>query len=89
MHAIDRAARGRRGDHREQAGRIDAVAHFLAFHVAARLQGARALVHAQRRQQRVARLLGRRDGHNGNDKHHAHRRQHGPALAPVADLAAE
>jgi hypothetical protein len=33
------------------------------------------------RQPRIALLLGGRDGDHGDDEHHRHRRQHGPALA--------
>src|SRR3546814_5474091 len=35
MHGVNRAARGRRRDHREQRARGHAEAHFLAFHIAA------------------------------------------------------
>ena len=40
-------------------------------------------------EQRIAGLLGRDDHDHGHDEHHRHGRQHGPALAHVADHAAE
>ena len=48
-----------------------------SFHVAAGLRGAGGLVHAQRRQQRVARLFGGDHGHDRGHEQHGHGRQHG------------
>ena len=89
VHGIDRTTGRGGGDDGEQARRVDAEARLLAFHVAARLQKAGALVNPERRQQRVTRLLGRHDGQHGNHKHHGHGGQYGPALALVADSAPE
>ena len=89
VHGIDRAARRRRGDHREQTGSVDAEAQLFALHIAARLQRGLGLVNTQRQQQRVARLFGGGDNHHGGDKHQRHGGQHGPALARIANHPAK
>ena len=81
MHGVDGAAGRGGGDDREQCRQGDAEARLLAFHVAA--------VDAERMHQRIA--GGFRpvtDGDTG-DEQDAHRGQDRPALALVADHAAE
>ncbi|MGY3120787.1 hypothetical protein ACVWXQ_004724 [Bradyrhizobium sp. S3.14.4] len=81
MHGVDRAARGGRGHHGEQRGCDDAEADFLALHVAA---GQAECMH--HRGAVGFRPVG--DGDTG-DEQHAHHREDRPALALVADHAAE
>ena len=81
MHGIDGAAGGRGGDHREQRRGDDAEADFLAFHVAA----------GEAERVEHGRAIGFRpvaDRHAG-DEQHAHDGENRPALALVADHAAE
>ena len=81
MHGVDRAAGGGGGDHREQRRGDDAEADLLAFHVAAG--------EAERIHDVVAvrfRPIGQDDA---GEEQHAHRGEHRPALALVADHAAE
>ena len=81
MQGIDRAAARRRRDHGKQRGHGGAEADFLAFHVAA--------IDAKGVHQRVARgLRPVRDG-NADDEDDTHGTKDGPALALVADHAAE
>ena len=89
MHAVDSTTARRRGDHRKQAAGVDAKARLLALHIAACLQAAGRLVHAQGAEQGVAGLLGRCDGDHRKRKQNGHGRQHGPALALVAHLDAK
>ena len=81
MHGVDRAAGGRRGDDREQRGGNDAEADFLAFHVAAG--------QPERAQRRGAVGFGPIGDGDARDEQHAHHGQDRPALALVADHAAE
>ena len=81
VHRVDRAAGGGRGDHGEQRGGGDAEAHLLALHVAAG--------ETERGQGRVAARF-RPVGHDDAGKEqHAHGGEDRPALALVADHAAE
>ena len=89
MHGVHRTAGSQRGNGGEQAGIGDAEAGFLAFHVAAALHGGDGLVGTQPGKQGVALLL---EGHRADRKHqenHRHGREYRPALARIADHAAE
>ena len=89
MHRVDRAA-GRIGCHRREQSRIgDAEAHLLAFHIAAGLQGGRRLVDVERGKSRIARCLANIDGRDAGDEEKTHDREDRPALALIADHAAE
>ena len=79
MHGHHGAARGRRGHRREQGRGRDAETQLLALHVA---QGR---VHAQSRQQGVARTFGPGHGHHGGHKDQHHGRQDGPSLPEVSN----
>ena len=87
--AVDRAAGGRGRDGREQRRVGDAEARLLAFHIAAGLQRARGLVDAQLRDERIAAAA--RPGTRAAPaaRTGSASRQHRPALARVADHAAE
>ena len=89
VHRVHRAARGVGGDGGEQPRLGDAEARLLAFHVAAGLRGADALVDAQRGELRVALLLEAHRGDRADREHQVHRDQHRPALALVLHHAAE
>src|SRR5262245_11187138 len=58
VHRVDRAVRRARRGGGPEGGVGDAEPHLLALHVAARRERARGLVHAERREARVARVLG-------------------------------
>ena len=89
-HAVDRTARGGRRDHGEQRGLGDAEAHLLALHVAAGLQARRRLrVDAECGDAGIAVGFGGVDRERAAQPQHAHHRQDRPALALVADHAAE
>ena len=81
VHGVDGAARSRRSDHREQRRGDDAEADFLAFHIAAGK--------AERIERGRAIGLGPVADDHAGDEQHAHHGEDGPALALVADHAAE
>ncbi len=89
VHRVDRTAGSGRRDRREERAGGDAEAGLLAFHVAARLQRARRLVHADGRQQWIALLLERHRAPCCDDEQNRHRREHRPPLAHVAHDPAE
>src|ERR1019366_4210495 len=81
MHGVDRAAGGRRGDDGKQCGTNDDKTDFLAFHIAAGetecIEPARAVSFSP-----VA-------DSDASDEQHAHHAEDCPALALIADHAAE
>ena len=87
VHAIDRAATGVGGDGGEERAFGDAVANFLAFHVAAR-RGRRAGLRRAVNQRMRVRLgpVARRESRR---EEHKHGRKHGPAMARRAGHAAQ
>ena len=89
VHGVDRAARRRSGNGREQGRRRDAKAGLLAFHVAASLKRAGGLVNPQRRQVRVGDLLGPHHHQGCRDEDQAHGRQYGNSLPQITHHPAE
>src|SRR5437879_5669176 len=79
MPAVDRTAARIGGDGREQRGIGDAETHFLAFHVAARLQRRGMLVNSV--QKRIASGLSPICRCNTAQKESCHRRPDRPAVA--------
>ena len=81
MHRVDGAAGRRGGDHREQCGRNDAKANFLALHVAAS---------QTQRIQRICAVGFSPIGHEDtSNKQHTHRSKQHPTLPLIANHAAE
>ncbi len=89
MHPVDRTARGVGGDGGEEGRVGDAEADLLALHVAARLRGAGGHVDMGGGESRVACRFGPIDGGDPGEEEDAHRGEDRPALALVADHAAE
>ncbi len=89
MHGIHGAARGI-GRHRgEQGGTGDAEADLLALHVATGLQGRSLVVDAELGDRRIAGGFGPVGRGHAAQEQQAHDGEHRPALALVADHAAE
>ena len=81
VHRVDGAARGGGGDHGEQRRTDDAETNLLAFHIAAG--------QAERVQPGGPGRFGPVGDGDAGDEQHAHGGEDGPALALVADHAAE
>src|SRR5207302_10653571 len=63
---------------REEGGVRNAEPYFLSFHVAAGMQGARALIHAN--EERIPPRLSPVRGRHSNEKEKRHRRPYCPAM---------
>ena len=89
MHRIDRSARGIGRHSGPQSRKRGAEPHFLALHVAARLQGARCSLDTEGCDIGIAMRLGPVSGRHSSEEQQPHRGEDCPALALVFDHPAE